>query len=137
VIQTLRELGCESEENEDERILFAYQGISFFIEAADDCLFIYLIWPWCYSFSKFDVDEFARVRKVVNELNTRGAISVFYGFSDSDEVAVHLKKHFIFMSICSLRLNIFDISHSLFIFIYIFPERIYQNIIKFTQRFFI
>lgn len=97
VIQTLRELGCESEENEDERILFAYQGISFFIEAADDCLFIYLIWPWCYSFSKFDVDEFARVRKVVNELNTRGAISVFYGFSDSDEVAVHLKKHFIFI----------------------------------------
>ena len=97
VIQTLRELGCESEENEDERIQFTYQGISFYIDAVDDCLFINLIWPWCYSFSKFDVGEFARVRKVVNELNMRGTISVFYSFSDCDEVAVHLKKNLVFI----------------------------------------
>ena len=48
-----------------------------------------------HSFSKFDIDEFARVRKVVNDINARGVVSVFYGIIDSDDVAIHIKKHFL------------------------------------------
>ena len=67
------------------------------MEAVDDCLFVNLIWPWCYSFSKFDIDEFARMRQVVNEINMKGSVSVFYSIADTDEVAVHLKKNFLFV----------------------------------------
>ncbi len=70
----------------------------FLMEAANDCMFVNLIWPWCYSFSKFDIDEFARVRQVVNEVNLRDTLSVVYTISDADDVAVHIKKHFLLVS---------------------------------------
>lgn len=90
----LHKLGCAPEETEDGRIRLEFQGITFLMEAVNDCLFVNLIWPWCHSFSIFDIDEFARVRKVVNEINTNSSCSVFYiPNPESDEVAVHIKKH--------------------------------------------
>ena len=97
-LSLLRKLGCQLEETETERIRIKYQGIVFLMEAVDDCMFVNLIWPWCHSFSKFDIDEFARVRQVVNSINMQGTVTVFYGISDSDEVAVHIKKHFLLVS---------------------------------------
>lgn len=98
VMEILPKMGCEPKETEEGRIQFEYQGIVFLMEAVNDCLFVNLIWPWCHSFSKFDIDEFARVRQVVNDINMRGTVSVFYSISDSDDVAVHIKKHFLFVS---------------------------------------
>ena len=90
----LHRLGCAPEETEDGRIRLEFQGITFLMEAVNDCLFVNLIWPWCHSFSIFDIDEFARVRKVVNEINMNNSCSVFYIQNpESDEVAVHIKKH--------------------------------------------
>ena len=68
-LRTIENIGSSLEESEDGRIQFEYQGIVFLMEADNDCLFVNLIWPWCHSFSKFDIDEFARVRQVVNEIN--------------------------------------------------------------------
>jgi len=93
--KVLREIGCTPQEMEDGRIWFDYQGITFLMEAVDDVLFVNLIWPWCYSCSKFDIDELARVRQAVNEMNARGTVTVFYVITDSDEVAVHIKKNFL------------------------------------------
>ena len=90
----LHKLGCVPEETEDGRIKLEFQGITFLMEAVNDCLFVNLIWPWCHSFSIFDIDEFSRVRKVVNEININSSCSVFYiPNPESDEVAVHIKKH--------------------------------------------
>ena len=90
----LHKLGCAPEETEDGRIRLEFQGITFLMEAVNDCLFVNLIWPWCHSFSIFDIDEFSRVRKVVNEINIKSSCSVFYiPNPESDEVAVHIKKH--------------------------------------------
>ena len=69
----------------------------FLMEAVNECMFVNLIWPWCYSFSKFDIDEFARVRQVVNDVNRRSVVTVLYGTTDSDEVAMHSKKNFLFI----------------------------------------
>ena len=92
----LRQLGCTPEETEDGRIRLEFQGITFLMEAVDECLFVNLIWPWCHSFSIYDIDEFARVRKVVNEINMNSSCAVFYIPNlESDEVAVHIKKHFL------------------------------------------
>ena len=94
----LRDMGSCPQETEEGRIKFEYQGVIFLMEAVNDCMFVNVIWPWCHSFSKFDIDEFARVRQVVNDMNARGTASVFYGITDSDDVAVHIKKHFLFIS---------------------------------------
>ena len=97
-LNTIEKIGCEPRYTEEGRIQFEYQGMIFLMEAANDCMFVNLIWPWCHSFSKFDIDEFARVRQVVNDINARGTASVFYGITDSDDVAVHIKKHFLLVS---------------------------------------
>ena len=93
--KVLREIGCTPQEMEDGRIWFDYQGITFLMEAADDDKFVNLIWPWCYSVSKFDIDDFARLRQAVNEMNARGTATVMYAVTDSDEVAAHIKKSFL------------------------------------------
>lgn len=94
-LDTIEHIGSEPKYTEEGHIQFEYQGVIFLMEAVNDCMFVNLIWPWCHSFSKFDIDEFARVRQVVNDMNARGTASVFYGITDSDDVAVHIKKHFL------------------------------------------
>ena len=94
-LRTIENIGSEPKYDEAGRIQFEYQGVIFLVEAANDCMFVNLIWPWCHSFSKFDIDEFARVRQVVNEINLRESVSVVYTISDSDDVALHIKKHFL------------------------------------------
>lgn len=96
-LKAIENIGSEPQYNEEGRIQFEYQGVIFLIETANDCDFVNLIWPWCYSFSKFDIDEFARVRQVINGINAYGIVSVFYGNTDSDDVAVHIKKNFLFI----------------------------------------
>ena len=97
-LTTIEHIGSEPKYTEEGRIQFEYQGVIFLMEAVNDCMFVNLIWPWCHSFSKFDIDEFARVRQVMNDINARGTASVFYGITDSDDVAVHIKKHFLLVS---------------------------------------
>lgn len=97
VLNTIEHIGSKPEYTEEGYIQFEYQGVIFLIEAANDCDFVNLIWPWCYSFNKFDIDEFARVRQVINDINAYGVVSVFYGDTDSDDVAVHVKKNFLFI----------------------------------------
>ena len=94
-LKTIENIGSKPEYTEEGRIQFEYQGVIFLLEAVNECMFVNLIWPWCYSFSKFDIDEFARVRQVVNDVNMRGVVTVFYGAADSDEVALHIKKNFL------------------------------------------
>lgn len=97
-LKTIENIGSTPQYTEEGRIQFEYQGVIFLMEVANDCMFVNLIWPWCHSFSKFDIDEFSRVRQVINDINMRGTASVFYSITDSDDVAVHIKKHFLLVS---------------------------------------
>lgn len=96
-LNTIERIGSEPKYTEEGRIQFEYQGVIFLMETANDCDFVNLIWPWCYSFNKFDIDEFARVRQVANGINAYGIVSVFYNVTDSDEVVVHVKNNFLFI----------------------------------------
>ena len=96
-ISILKEIGAELTDVGEERIQFEYQGITFLMDANDDCCFINIIWPWCHTFNKFDIDEFSRVQRVVNEINSYDSITVFYGISDSDDVLLHMRKNLIFV----------------------------------------
>ena len=96
-ISVLKDIGAELTDAGEDRIQFEYQGISFLMDANDDCYFINIIWPWCHTFNKFDIDEFSRVQRVVNEINSYDSITVFYGISDSDDVLLHMRKNLIFV----------------------------------------
>ena len=96
-IDVLKDIGAELTDIGEDRIQFEYQGITFLMDANDDCYFINIIWPWCHTFNKFDIDEFSRVQRVVNEINSYDSITVFYGISDSDDVLLHMRKNLIFV----------------------------------------
>ena len=81
-LRTIENIGSTSQYTEEGRIQFEYQGVIFLMEAVNDCMFVNLIWPWCHSFSKFDIDELSRVRQVINDINMRGTASVFYCITD-------------------------------------------------------
>lgn len=96
VKEVLKKMGCPYEDKENEPLTFGYQGITFVMEVVNDCLFVNLIWPWCHSFNIFDIDEYARVRKVINQINSRSSCTIIYTPNpESDEVAVHIRKNFI------------------------------------------
>ena len=98
VLQVLKSIGCQPEETGEGRIKFEYQGITFLVETQEDCPFINLIWPWCHSCSLYDIDEFSRVRRMVNEINMYYSCKLFYVVdSETDEVVVLVKKHFLFI----------------------------------------
>ncbi len=96
-LNAIESIGSKPEYTEDGMIRFEYQGIIFLMEATRECKFVNLIWPFFYTFSKFDVDEFSRGRQAINDINSHAVVSAFYVFTDSDEVAVHLIKHFLFI----------------------------------------
>lgn len=92
-LNTIENIKSTPQYTEEGLIQFEYQGVIFLMEAVNDCMFVNLIWPWCHSFSKFDIDELSRVRQVINDINMKGTASVFYCITDSDDVAVHIKKN--------------------------------------------
>ena len=96
-ISVLKDIGADLTDIGEERIQFDYQGITFLLDLEDDCYFVNIIWPWCHTFNKFDIDEFSRVQRVINTINCYDAVSVFYGISDSDDVVLHMKKNLLFI----------------------------------------
>lgn len=94
--KVLREIGCQPGETEEGRIMFSYQDATFLMEVDDECPFVNLIMPWVHCCSIFDIDEYSRVRKAVNEMNWTTPCQVFcFQNEETDEVVVHIKKNFI------------------------------------------
>lgn len=97
LIKTLEEMDCQPESDENERIRFQYQGVGFLAEANNNSKFVSIICPWCHSVSRFDIDEFSRVRRVLNELNNVSGCALFYQeYNETDEIGIHIRKHFFF-----------------------------------------
>ena len=99
VFQTLRRIGCEYREEEDNRILFRYQGEPFMIIANDGSFFIDVYDNWWYSLSTYcEVDEFARLQKVINHVNAFVNGTVLYTVhQESEQIGVHTKRNILFI----------------------------------------
>lgn len=99
LIKILEEMDCQPEVDEDDRIRFQYQGVTFLAEATNEGRFASIIWPWCHRVSLLDIEEFSRVRRVLNELNDLSGCALFYQeYKDVEERGIHIRKHFIFTS---------------------------------------
>lgn len=95
----LKRIGCEVEEDDGGLIRFNYQGENFIIQASESSPYIIVSDVWWYSISTYsDVEEFARLQKVINAANRDGLYTVFYTISrDSDEIVVHTKRNDLFI----------------------------------------
>jgi hypothetical protein len=92
-ITVLKDIGADLKDIGENRVWFEYQGITFLMDVEKDCCFVNIIWPWCHTFNKFDIEEFSRVRRVMNDINRQEIVSVFYDMDDSDDVVLHIKKN--------------------------------------------
>ena len=99
VLNVLKRIGCEPTEEDDLNIRFTYQGETFVIESRDDVAYINILDLWWYQLSTYcDVEEFARLQKVINAANRDGSYTVLYSISKEAElIGVHTKKNMLFV----------------------------------------
>jgi hypothetical protein len=101
-METLTEIGCQyelSEDQDDDRIFFDYQGEHFLAGVNNDSFYVHIYDTYWGHVELYDIDEFSRLRKAVNESNKTSGVTTFY---DIDEVGknvdVHSKSIIPFMS---------------------------------------
>lgn len=85
LIDTLKKIGCRPKEDNEGRILFDYQEGHFVIQYSDTSYWISVDFPFWYEFSTYDIDQFARMQKAVNEVNSGGSCNVYYAVNKETE----------------------------------------------------
>lgn len=100
-VQTLKEIGCQptfAEEEDDDRIYFAYQGEHFFANASDEGLYVH-IWDTHWGHVElYDIDEFSRLKRAINSSNLNCSTITVYTIDEEGKcVDVHCKSTFPFL----------------------------------------
>ena len=99
-LETLTKIGCQYEiDPEDGNILFAYQGENFVASATNEGWYV-RVWDTYWGHVElYDIDEFSRLRKAVNNSNLNCATMTVYTINEErNTVDVHSKSVFPFMS---------------------------------------
>ena len=101
-METLTKIGCQYEladEEDDNRIFFAYQGEHFFADTTDEGWYVHLWDTHWGQIELYDVEELARLKKAVNEANLNCATITVYTIDDvAKTVNVHCKSTFPFIA---------------------------------------
>ena len=100
-LETLTKIGCQyelAEEENDDRIFFAYQGEHFFASANNENRYI-RIWDTYWGHVElYNVDEFARLKKAINGSNLNNSVTAVYTIDeDGKNVDVHSKSTILFV----------------------------------------
>ncbi|WP_174646349.1 hypothetical protein [Bacteroides sp. Marseille-P8574] len=94
VVKTLKEIGCQPEVDDKDRIRFKYQGEIFFIDADNNYQFVTLwdAWWLCIDCDNANVEH---LKKAINSNNINTIVSTFYTIDeDSKQMGVHCKAIF-------------------------------------------
>ena len=101
-METLTEIGCQyelSEDQDDNRIFFDYQGEHFLAGVNNDSFYVHIYDTYWGHVELYDIDEFSRLRKAVNESNKTSGVTTFYEIDEvGKNVDVHSKSIIPFMS---------------------------------------
>lgn len=91
VINTLKEIGCQPEINEDDQICFKYQGDDFYIVAEEENRFI-MIWnPW-WGCINTDNDALPILKEIINLTNVKSIVTTVH-MMDEDGKTIGLHSH--------------------------------------------
>lgn len=100
-LETLTKIGCQyelAEEVDDDRIFFAYQGENFFVSARNDLRYIHIYDTHWGHVELYDIDEFARLKKVINGSNLNNSVVTVYTVDEEGKnVDVHSKSTILFI----------------------------------------
>lgn len=100
-LRTLTELGCQYEIDEDDnnRIIFGYQGERFDAYSYNDRAYVWIRDPYWMCISQEDIEDMARLRRVINDSNIRHSVTAVYTLCDDDKsFNVHSQTVLIFLS---------------------------------------
>ena len=90
-LDTLTKIGCQYEIDEDnDTIIFAYQGEYFQVYARDESPFVTLYDTHWAHIELCDIDEFARLQKAINQSNINNSVITVYTIFHS-RVAQHCR----------------------------------------------
>ena len=94
LVNTLQNMGCPITYDEKNNICFTFQGQHFVAFAQDNLLCIDIHYPWWKQCSLFDVEQLARLKRIINEVNGRAQVTTFFSVNNEGEtVGVHSKKN--------------------------------------------
>lgn len=99
-LETLSKIGCQyelAEQEEDDRIFFAYQGEHFFVDASNERRYIQ-IWDTHWGHVElYDVEKFSRLKKAINGSNLNNSVTTVYTIDeDGKNIDVHCKSVILF-----------------------------------------
>ena len=100
-LRTLTEMKCQYEidEDHDEQIVFDYQGEKFQAFASNNRPYVWIRVPFFMSIDQGDIEEMARMRRVINDANLNTVVTTVYTLLDDDKTFnVHLNSNFLFLS---------------------------------------
>ena len=98
-LDTLSKIGCQYEIDEDnDTIIFAYQGEYFQVYARDESPFVTLYDTHWAHIELCDIDEFARLQKAINQSNIDNSVITVYTIDEAGgNVDVHCKSVVLFI----------------------------------------
>ena len=99
-LETLTKIGCQYEigDGEDGDINFGYQGEYFVVRASNKARYIQIYDTHWAHVELYDIDEFARLKKAINESNLRNSVTTVYTIDEAgSNVDVHCKSVILFI----------------------------------------
>ena len=99
-LDTLSKIGCQYEiDEDDDTIIFAYQGEYFQVYARDESPFVTLYDTHWAHIELCDIDEFARLQKTINQSNISNSVITVYTIDEAGgNVDVHCKSVVLFIT---------------------------------------
>lgn len=103
-IKTLEAMNCKVEEDEKNgRLIFTYQGEHFVIYADNEYLSIDIWDMYWYEVKLDDLDNMARARRAVNEVNINNVNTVIYSTNEEENTFdIHTKRNILFQEMPDL-----------------------------------
>lgn len=98
-LETLTKIGCQYEtgEGENDDINFGYQGEYFVVRANNECRYVQIYDTHWGHVELYDIDEFSRLKKAINESNLKNAVTAVYTINEAGStVDVHCKSVILF-----------------------------------------
>lgn len=100
-METLTKIGCQyelAEEEDNDRIFFAYQGENFFAGANNEGKYVHIYDTHWGHVELYDIDEFTRLRKAINGSNLNNSVMTVYTIDEAgSNVDVHCKTTILFI----------------------------------------
>ena len=132
---TLLKMGCVQEKIAEGLDGVEYQSGYFLIEAKD-APYVRIYMMNIHSFSKYDIDEYARVKQVVNALNSFAFCSLYYKSDDeADEVYISMAdKRMLPSDMAGMEDALRNCFHDLFVTQHEFYKRLAQQEVQETAN---